>query len=203
MCVHYVIEQSDSVINHAKSVADVFELHGENLPANAWPRAHMPVVAVLNGKNTLTSMRWGVSPWYLANMGKTDYVVNARDDSLLTKSIWKAAVQTRRCLIPADGFYEWAGPMGAKYEVFFRLLAQRPFFFAGLWSSIGDKRFYAIVTGKPNDLVAAIPHNRMPVILDGPHAREWLGATPISERDLSRLCLPFPASEMIRQYNTD
>lgn len=203
MCVHYVIEQPESVLKHAKGVADVFDLHGETLPANAWPRSLMPVVAKLDGRKTLTTMRWGVlAPFSKTAAGKPEYVANARDDSLLTKSIWKDAARHRRCLIPADGFHEWAGPAGAKYEVFFQLTGHRPFFFAGVWSCDASVHSFAIVTGRPNELVAAIPHNRVPVILETEGARNWLGDFALAENDIARLCAPYPASRMVRMSDT-
>ena len=82
----------------------------------------------------------------------------------------------------------------------FRLRDRRPFFLAGLWSRdpLGDGRGYTVVTCGPNKLVAALPHDRMPVILTEAGARAWLGASPLPADQLLALCVPYPAGDMTR-----
>jgi putative SOS response-associated peptidase YedK len=86
------------------------------------------------------------------------------------------------------------------WEVLFRFKDRRPFFFAGLWSedSVDKTRGFALVTGKPNELVEALPHNRMPVLLDEAGASAWLGSAPLPDGELLGLCAPYPATDMER-----
>jgi putative SOS response-associated peptidase YedK len=126
--------------------------------------------------------------------------IRDRADALLAKAIWRGAAAHGRCLIPADGFYEWAGPPGAKWEVLFRRPDDEPFFFAGLWTqdpADGDRGF-AIVTTDPNPLVAAVPHDRMPVILDWESAKRWIGREALPDDELLALCRPY-SGDLVRQ----
>ena len=158
----------------------------------------MPVVFQAK-QRTLGTMRWGVWPEYERALPARP-LVNARDDALLTKSVWQRATAQGRCLVPADGFYEWCGPAGGKWEVLFELKERKPFFFAGVWSRdpVGGGRGFALVTGRPNELVAALPHDRMPVILEEAGARAWMGDRPLAADRLMALCAPYPAERMTR-----
>ena len=125
-------------------------------------------------------------------------IVNARDDKLAASKLWIEPVATRRCLAPADTFYEWVGPKGAKYETRLRRPDGAPFFFAGVWSpdkQAGGGRGFAIVTTTPNAFIGAIPHDRMPAMLDEAGAAAWLGDEPIGVKPLIR---PF-AGELVRE----
>jgi putative SOS response-associated peptidase YedK len=195
MCNHYRVDNPEDVIGYARAKADALEAEAWAVTADAWPKTAMPVVYQA-GQRTLAAMRWGVWPWFEK---KPRYVVNARDDKLLSSPAWKKSVGHGRCLVPADGFCEWTGPAGGKREVLFYRPNRRPFFFAGLWSRdpAGEGRGFAIVTGTPNPLVAALPHDRMPVLLDEPAADAWLGDQPLAEERIRQLCAPY-AGELIR-----
>lgn len=197
MCNHYRAINS-ATLEIAEYWSEINEGVARTFSREAWPKAEMPVVFQAE-KRTLGFMRWGVWPWYEKAMPARP-VVNARDDGLLTKSIWKKLTATGRCLVPADGFFEWCGPAGAKWEVLFETKDRRPFFFAGLWSRdpAGAGRGFTIVTGRPNELVAALPHDRMPVILEDDRARAWLGDGPLPDEQVMELCSPFPADQLIR-----
>ncbi len=163
-----------------------------------YSKHRMPVIYADAGARRLTSMRWGVWPHHEKTLPSRP-VVNARDDALFSKNIWRWSVNHGRCLIPADGFFEWAGPKGHKWQVLFHLPGEKNFYFAGVWADDPDKkgRGFAIVTTKPNALIAALPHDRMPVILsaEGPHT--WIGAEPmVADRVLAH-CVPYPG-EMVR-----
>lgn len=166
---------------------------------NAWPRSMMPVL-YRGHERILSAMRWGVRPFY-DRKPKPTFVTDARDDALFTKSIWKSAAKNGgRCLAPASGFFEWAGVAGMKWEVYFHLQDERPFFFAGLWSRDpeGDGAGFAIITTRPNELLAAVPHERMPVILNDAGAKQWIGNDQLSESQVLELCRPYPADDMVR-----
>lgn len=198
MCNHYRPPLDPELLEKLREWAETAEERGWTPQPDAWPKAEMPVVFQAK-QRTAAVMRWGVWPWYEKALPARPQV-NARDDGLLTKSIWKHAAAHGRCLVPANGFYEWCGPAGDKWEVLFELKERKPFFFAGLWSHdpAGEGRGFALVTSRPNALVAALPHDRMPVILDDDGARAWLGDRPLPSDRLMSLCAPFPADRMTR-----
>jgi putative SOS response-associated peptidase YedK len=135
---------------------------------NIAPTQSAPVVLVENGKQVSRDMKWGFIPkWSKAP------VTNAQFETLAEKRMFKEAFETRRCLIPASGFYEWQNFGGRKQPILFLLNEERTFFFAGLYSGkIGDECF-VIITTMANRFVSPV-HNRMPLILSpGDHAR-WL-----------------------------
>jgi len=121
-------------------------------------------------------------------------VPNARAETVASTPWFREAFKKRRCLIPADGFYEWTGARGKKQPYHFRLKGCKVFAFAGLWDSCGELETSALVTTNANALVKEV-HPRMPVIL-GPDGFDlWLDEK--AERDeLLRLLRPFPAELM-------
>lgn len=125
-------------------------------------------------------------------------LANARAETLLARGAFKDAAQHRRCLVPADGFYEWEKQGKARQPHYFQRRDGEAFFFAGLWraeTAISPPAF-VIVTTSPNELLAPI-HDRMPVILgDDDRANEWLGDEPLPPARLDALCVPLPAAAM-------
>lgn len=201
MCWKYRLKDAHRVLE----LADKWAVDGDGTTwddvdvTTGHARNQMPVVYAGEGGALLGAMRWGVWPFYEKTMPRS-LIVNARDDKLLTGRLWKKSAATRRCLIPADGFLEWAGPVGSKWEVLFHLEDDEPFFFAGLWDRDpdGTGRGCTIVTTGPNEMIAALPHDRMPVILGNDGARAWLGADPLPDDRLLALCAPYAAAEMRR-----
>lgn len=203
MCNHYRLRYDDSVIEFAAQMA-LDEVCDIEFPeeeawspvaeARPWDGMKLPVVYQLEAGNTLGFMRWGVWPFYAPKRPKSFALsCNARADALLSKAIWRESAGHRRCLVPADGFFEWAGPPGAKWEVLFHLPDDEPFFFAGLWTRDPAEggRGFAIVTTDANPLVAAVPHDRMPVILEWETATRWIGREPLPIDELLALCSPY------------
>lgn len=158
----------------------------------AWDvEARMPVISTVAGIRTSVPMRWGwCVPWQRALM------VNTRDDSLFSKSVWKGAA-SHRCAVAADAFFEWAGPVGAKWEVKFARPGGEPFFFAGVWRQEGEVACWSMMTTRPNALLEALPHDRMPVLLDLAQAKGWIGEHELPKTDVLAFCQPF-AGELIR-----
>lgn len=201
MCWKYRLKDAHRVLE----LADKWAVDGDGTTweevdvTTGHARNQMPVVYASESGALLGGMRWGVWPWYEKAMPRS-LIVNARDDKLLTGRLWKKPAAHRRCLIPADGFLEWAGPVGSKWEVLFHLEDNEPFFFAGLWDNDpdGTGRGCTIITTRPNEMIAALPHDRMPVILDNDGARAWLGSEPLPDDRLQALCAPYPAGEMRR-----
>jgi len=145
---------------------------------NIAPSQNIPVVIDEDGVRKLVSMRWGLIPHWAKDPKIGNKMINARAESLLTKGIFKPALKNRRCLIPADGFYEWQNIGKVKHPMYIRLKSKEPFAFAGLyetWKSPTDKliRSCTIITTTPNKVMAPI-HDRMPVILQPKIEEFWL-----------------------------
>jgi putative SOS response-associated peptidase YedK len=126
-------------------------------------------------------------------------MINARAETLPEKPAFRAALKKRRCLVLADGFYEWQKTPSGKQPMRITLASGEPFAFAGLWETWDAPdgsllRTFTIVTGEPNELVAPI-HNRMPAILLPEHEAVWLdnAAEPAIWQDILR---PYPAERM-------
>lgn len=167
---------------------------------NAAPSQEIP--AVIDGTNRDVSMlRWGLIPSWAKEISIGQRMINARAETLQEKPSFRTAFRQRRCLILADGFYEWqksAANNTQKSPYYFTLKDNQPFAFAGLWESWlspekEEIRSCTIITCPPNNLVAQI-HNRMPVILDSRKCWGWLEDQPLE--NLADLLKPFPADEM-------
>lgn len=161
---------------------------------NAAPRDRMPVITQRAGRRLqlgsfgLTSTA-GPKPALLAN---------ARAETVLERPTFRAAARERRCLIPADGFYEWEKQGEARLPHYFTLTGGRPFFFAGLWepgATPDDPPDFCIVTTTANAVLAPV-HDRMPVILGPNSGPAWLGDEPLPPEQVARLCRPLRADMM-------
>jgi len=146
--------------------------------------------------------RWGLIPSWSKDPSIGDRMINARAESLAEKPSFRNAFRRRRCLILADGFYEWkqVPESKTKQPFYIRMKDSLPFAFAGLWeiwvSPDGSEiRSCTIITAQPNELVATI-HNRMPVILSEEAYDLWLafGDKPVDQ--LEKLLVPYPDNEM-------
>jgi putative SOS response-associated peptidase YedK len=162
-----------------------------------------PILALPNdGTHTAGFFVWGLIPSWAKDPSIGGRLINARAETLAEKPAFRAAYKYHRCLIFADGFYEWQARPGAKTKLphFIRLKSGMPFAFAGLWECWGsadgsEVRTAAIITTEPNALVAPI-HNRMPVILSRADYTQWLDPAPQTPERLQSLLVPFPAGEM-------
>ncbi|MFQ5400516.1 MAG: SOS response-associated peptidase [Anaerolineae bacterium] len=163
-----------------------------------------PVAAVRlapdSGRREFTFFRWGLIPSWAKDLKIGARLINARAETVSEKPSFRAAFKRRRCLIPADGFFEWQRLSSRKQPVYVYARDGRPFAFAGLWetwhSADGDRiHSCTILTTEPNELVAPI-HNRMPVIIEPPDYALWLdpGPNPELARHLLR---PYPAEKMV------
>ncbi|HLQ27654.1 MAG TPA: SOS response-associated peptidase [Ktedonobacteraceae bacterium] len=159
------------------------------------------VVSVMrNGTSHLAWLRWGLIPSWAKDESIGSRMINARAETLTEKPSFKGLLRSKRCLIVADGFYEWKQENGSKIPMYMTLKSGEPFAFAGLWdlwkSPDGEHiRSCTIITTEPNDLVAPI-HNRMPaILLPGVYA-DWLDPDMRDEQALSHWLAPYPAEEM-------
>ncbi len=162
-----------------------------------------PVLAITNQQpNKLQFLYWGLIPSWAKDPSIGNKLCNARAETLAEKNTFKNALRRRRCLLPADGFYEWKKLSDGKTKVpyYIRLKLQQTFALAGLWEDWSDDkgnemRSCTIITTDANELVAQL-HNRMPVILPpSAHAR-WLDQGELKPEALADLLKPYPADEM-------
>jgi len=162
-----------------------------------------PVAVIPNdGKNQLDFFVWGLIPSWANDPKIGNRMINARAETLAEKPSFRAAYRRRRCLIPADGFYEWKKEAGqkAKTPMYIHMKTGEPFGLAGLWESWhapdgSNVLSCTIITTQPNDLVKDI-HNRMPVILPQAAHALWLDPGELDPSQLQDLLAPYPASEM-------
>lgn len=162
-----------------------------------------PVAVVANdGKQTLDYFAWGLVPSWAKDPSIGSRMINARAETLVEKPSYRNAFRRRRCLIPADGFYEWMQQPGskAKTPMLIRMQSGKPFAFGGLWelwnSPDGSQILScAIITTAPNPLMAAI-HNRMPLILPETAYDAWLDPGEARGDALQALLQPYPPQEM-------
>ncbi|HKF36097.1 MAG TPA: SOS response-associated peptidase [Ktedonobacteraceae bacterium] len=160
------------------------------------------VVSVMrNGESHLAWLRWGLIPSWAKDESIGSRMINARAETLTEKPSFKGLLRSKRCLIVADGFYEWKQENGSKTPMYIALKSGEPFAFAGLWDlwkSPGGEhiRSCTIITTEPNDLVASI-HNRMPAILSPGAYAAWLDPDIRDEQALSHWLAPYPAEEMM------
>ncbi|HEV8292009.1 MAG TPA: SOS response-associated peptidase [Tepidisphaeraceae bacterium] len=164
---------------------------------NVCPSQEIPIVAN-TPEPRIDFAQWGLVPsWGPAGVRP---LINARAETLATKRTFKDAFRKRRCLIPADGFYEWkTSKFGERCPIYYRLKSHKPFAFAGFWEPTrvgGDlSKTATIITTNSNSLIEPI-HDRMPVILMEEDYQCWLDATEREPDDLLSMLKPFPAEEM-------
>lgn len=161
-----------------------------NWPAryNVAPTQNVPV---LRSPNELTQLRWGLVPAWSKEIG-TAPLINARGESVADKPSFRGAFISRRCLVPADGFYEWRIEGKLKVPMFIRMRSQEPLVFGGVWDrwTAPDGELIdsmAIVTTAANGLIGQL-HDRMPVILDPRDWGAWLTGAPEQAQSLIRPC---------------
>ena len=188
--------------------ADLQEAFPEfHFPSRYAPRFNIaptqPVLVLPNDGTVQTDFfTWGLIPSWAKDPSIGSRLINARAETLAEKPAFRSAFRYRRCLILADGFYEWQLQPGAKLKIphFIRLKSGKPFAFAGLWERWAppdgsEVRSTVIITTEPNELMARL-HNRMPVILPPDAYTQWLDPSPHQPAELEKWLVPFPSKEM-------
>jgi putative SOS response-associated peptidase YedK len=170
---------------------------------NVAPQTFQPVVRLNpdSGERELTVMRWGLVPFWSKD-GKAGFnTINAKAETVATSPLYREAMKRRRCLVPADWFYEWKKlDEKAKQPFAIGLENGALFAFAGLWETWKDKETgkvletYTIITTDPNELTEPI-HNRMPVIVAPKDYERWMAPGEPSRLPVD-LLRPYPADEM-------
>jgi putative SOS response-associated peptidase YedK len=230
MCGRYLRRSDKQRIAEAFHLAkDLADLVLPPWDYNVAPTTYQPVVRAErdSGARELALMRWGLVPYFATDLKRFGYsTINARAESLTTSSIFRGPFERRRCLVPADGFYEWKKlptptlfgsdssekPAKKKHAAekqpyVFTLSEGEPFAFAGLWDRWKDPaggvlESFTIITTTPNELTATV-HDRMPVILRPRDYDLWLShppaastAEPAAPLELIALLRPYPAERM-------
>lgn len=197
MCGRYVLRSN--FVTTAEMFAPLPS--GQSKPRyNIAPTQDVPVIRASAAGHEVVKMRWGLIPSWAKDSGIGSKLINARGETLAEKPAFRAAFRSRRCIVPADGFYEWRKSGTRKDPYFIGLKNDEPFGFAGLWDAWRDSfgaavESFTIVTTKANELVGQL-HDRMPVILDRSACDLWLNPDATPEQ-LAELIKPFPVERMI------
>ena len=199
MCGRYTLSSP------ADLVADLFEINDDfALIAryNIAPTQETAVVRVTeNGsKRRLDQLRWGLIPAWAKDPSIGNRMINARAEGVAEKPSFRNSFKRQRCLVIADGFYEWQKRPEGKQPFYFQLKTRQPFALAGLWENWtkderGPLETFTIITTEPNDLVASV-HQRMPVILKPENYQQWLDPNFSERQSLEGLLRSYPSDEM-------
>ena len=169
---------------------------------NIAPTQEVLVVRGDEGERSAGLMRWGLVPSWAEGPSPRQSMINARGEEMAVKPAFRDALVHRRCLVLANGFYEWRRQGSARLPVYFTLKSEEPFAFAGLWEkrqSAGGAWTHSctIVTTRPNALMEPV-HNRMPAILRPELEEVWLDPAERDPLALTALVSePYRASEMV------
>lgn len=161
---------------------------------NIAPTQPIAVVRLMDGKRQFALMRWGLLPSWVKDPKTFALLINARGETVAEKPAFRAAMKRRRCLIPADGFYEWKALPGRKQPFYIRARSGAPFAFAGLWETWtgpnGEELdTAAIVTTRANRTLSAI-HDRMPVVVPPEAFDLWLNCAEVDATTAAALIQP-------------
>ena len=198
MCGRYTLHKKADALTKRYNLATAPEGLRDNF--NVAPGQIMPVVTEAeNGKRKMELMKWGLIPFW-AKDPKVGYkLINARDDTIFDKPMWRNVILKKRCLIPADGFYEWKRPADgpAKHKQPFYIHPKQTdiFSFAGVWEAWKDVegkewKTYSIITTEPNKEMAEV-HNRMPVILHPEDEADWLEPSKAKREEVEPFLHPY------------
>lgn len=197
MCGRYTLHVKADQLAKRYNIARM--PHGTRENFNVAPGQTMPVIVEQGGERQLELMQWGLIPFW-AKDPKIGYkLINARDDMIFDKPMWRSVILRKRCLIPADGFYEWQkiadGKKECKQPFYIHPKQIELFSFAGVWETWKDAsgiehKTYSIITTEPNKEMAAI-HNRMPVILHPEDEPKWLESSRVTRSSVEPLLRPF------------
>jgi putative SOS response-associated peptidase YedK len=186
---------------------------------NVAPTQEIPVIIRHEGERHIAKRHWGLVPFWAKDISIGSRMINARVETVGSKPAFRAALKQRRCLIPADGFYEWRGKAGSKQPFYFHLPCGEPFAFAGLheiWEAkegppgVGPYTSCTIITTEASDSVKNV-HNRMPLILKPEAYAEWLdpgnkesaGIEQILKRAPVKDLKCYPVSKLVNQVGNN
>jgi len=198
MCGRFVRARAPELYGQLFGVDSVPDIPSFNIA----PTQMIAVIRMQEDYKVCVSLRWGMIPFW-AKDKKTSYI-NARGDTVASKPAFRAAFKKRRCLILADGYYEWKAEGKKKQPYYYSMKDDQPIALAGIWDSWTNKdesdaqpiESCAIITTDANELAHVI-HDRMPVILRGADATAWIDPEITDAFALQPLLRPFPADQML------
>jgi putative SOS response-associated peptidase YedK len=196
MCGRFTLTQPEAVAQRFGVRVALFEFPPRYNIAPSQPIA----VILQDGERKLEACRWGLVPFWAKDPEIGNRLINARAETLTEKPAFKYSLLRRRCLIPADGFYEWRKEGNRRVPFYIRRRDRELFAFAGLWdewqSPDGSPlRTCTIITTEPNALIAPL-HHRMAVILRREHEDLWLNPSVRDPTQLLPLLRPYPDGEL-------
>ncbi len=197
MCGRFVREKSIPIITGEFGVD---EISTDLEPSYNIAPTQMVAVVVSDGRKKLVSVQWGLIPSWSKDSSIGNKLINARSETITEKASFRNAFRKRRCLIVADGFYEWQKVGQQKRPVYIRLKSEKPFGFAGLyetWKSPEGETVTTctIITTQANDIIKPI-HDRMPVIIPKDAENLWLDPEVKDKEVLLELLKPYPSEEI-------
>jgi putative SOS response-associated peptidase YedK len=168
---------------------------------NIAPGTFEPIIRVDENVRKIEAFWWGLVPHWAKDKSFGARTVNARSETVAEKPAFRSALRYRRCLVPADAYYEWKVlPGGGKQPYLFKMVSGEPFAFGGLWESWngpdGELRSFCTITTEPNALCARV-HDRMPVIISPDDYDQWLDPTIKDSAKAMTMIRTYPAEEMI------
>ena len=192
MCGRYMIT---TVPEALRALFRYFEQPNFPPRYNVAPTQPVPIVRVVEGQREFALVRWGLIPPWVKDPRGFSLLINARGESVLDKPAFRNAMKRRRCLFPADGFYEWKRDGERKQPWFVRLKSGQPMAFAGLWETWSgpngeEMETAAIVTTTASRSIAHI-HDRMPVIV-APEAFDFWLDPNVDARTAAAVIAPAP-----------
>ncbi len=194
MCGRYSISTDSEAIGKFFDVEPVVGLSLPNF--NACPTSFLPIITQ-QAPLSLSKGKWGFSADWGGQKRPSTLVINARQESVLEKKMFALLTNANRCLIPADGYFEWQRNGKTKQPFRFTLKTDQLFSFAGLFrpgkrNEVDEAPCFVILTTLANSLVGDV-HHRMPVMLTKEKQNEWLS---LPWNDLHEIFEPFPANQM-------
>jgi putative SOS response-associated peptidase YedK len=197
MCGRFTQTQSVPKISQEFGVAQVSCDLGPSY--NIAPTQKVAVI-ITDGVKQLVPVRWGLVPSWAKDISMGSKMINARAETITEKASYRNAFKKRRCLVVADGFYEWQNLGGTKRPIYIRLKSGKPFGLAGLyevWNSPEGEAITTctIVTTEANEIMEPI-HERMPVIIPKQEEDVWLDPATQDQGLLLKLLKPYPAEQM-------
>ena len=198
MCGRFILLTDLSVIVESFGIED---MACEYRTSNTISPGQQIAAVIRDDKTRLVNYRWGLVPSRAKDPSVGNRMFNARAETVAEKPSFKNAFQNRRCLIPADGFYEWQKLGKVKKPFYFSIKSGQPFGFAGLYETwMSPERepinTCTIITTQPNELVRPI-HDRMPVIVPKDKEASWIDPVNRDQEMLLSILKPYPSDEML------
>lgn len=193
MCGRYTLTKTGEM-------PEFFEISEVRLPPrfNIAPTQDVPVIRSSDGARKLDLLRWGLVPRWAKDPSIGARMINSRLETVEEKPSFRVPFQRQRCIVPADGFFEWRNDPGGKQPYYFTMKSGAVFGLAGLWDSCKREgeilETFSIITCEANSTVSPV-HHRMPVILPRELFSSWLDPT-VQGGELKHLLGPYPAEEI-------